>query len=68
MITIAISYYYICSTTSRFMYQKVSNFLITSAESRVSYTVMARAGETVFYVKFCVDFRSGLHFDLTGLT
>ena len=34
---------------------------------RVSYAGMANGGETVFYVKFGVDFRSGLHFDLTGL-
>ena len=36
--------------------------------TRVSYAVMAGDGELVFYVKFDVDFRSGLHFDLTGLT
>ena len=36
--------------------------------TRVSYAVMARGDERVFYVKFHVDFESGLHFDLTGLT
>ena len=35
---------------------------------RVSYAVIAGEGELIFYVKFDVDFRSGLHFDLTGLT
>ena len=35
---------------------------------RVSYTVMARDGKRVFYVKFHVDFESGLDFDLSGLT
>ena len=35
---------------------------------RVSYALMAEDGELVFNVKFDVDFRSGLHFDLTGLT
>ena len=35
---------------------------------RVSYASMARYSKRVFYLKFDVDFGSGLHFDLTGLT
>ena len=36
--------------------------------ARLSYAMMARAGKSVYYAEFHVDFRSGLHFDLNGLT
>ena len=37
-------------------------------KTRVSYAVVLREGERVIYVKFDVDSKSGLHFDLNGLT